>query len=159
MTNAYIYLDPKYSTPPIHCPSEVMPSFDPVKVLRDNLERVAIFGGDVIVSAGRTKKQRLGTATTDPCPLFLRCQCSKIYTGNKFDFSSGQLLGRDDYRASTITNDAKNNRAGSKGRHGSHQTDTIRRLSKRDVKCPFQISVFHNALGYPECGISSEIAR
>ena len=41
LTNAYIYLDPKYSNPPIHCPSEVnqsvMPSFDPVEVLRDKL--------------------------------------------------------------------------------------------------------------------------
>ena len=148
----YIYLNPKYSTPSVHCPSEVnaslLSSSDPVDVLCDNLERVAIAGEDVIVSGGRGKRQKQGTKKTDPSPLYFRCQCAKGYVGDKFDFDSGQVVGRDDYRVSTITNDAKNKRAGSKGRHGSHRTDTVRCLSKDELKCPFQFSVSKNQFGY-----------
>lgn len=151
-SNVYIYLDPKYSTPPSFNSQEENESVktpqDPVQYLRDNLERASFSGHDLIVSGGRSKRQREGTKTNDPNPLYFRCQCSKLYTGNKVDRSSGKVIGRDDYRTSTITNDAKNNRAGSKGKHGSHRTDSVRCFTKQEPKCGFNLSVFHNEFGY-----------
>ena len=150
--NAYIYLHPKYSTPPVNSTSEVNESVttskDPVKVLRDNIERAAFHGHDLIVSGGRSKRQRMGSSKTDPNPLYFRCQCAKVYTGDKVDAVSGFVVDRDDYRTSTITNDAKNNRAGTKGKHGSRRTDYVRCFSKLEDKCSFQLSIFHNSFGY-----------
>ena len=150
--NAYVYFHPMYSTPPSQNSLEVnesaMTPHDPIKVFRDNIERCAVFGHDVIVSGGRPKRVREGTSTNDPNPLYFRCQCAKLYTGKKVNLSSGKVIPRDDYRTATITNDAKNNRAGSKGRHGSHRTDSVRCFTKEEPKCGFQLSIFHNKFGF-----------
>ena len=121
---------------------------DPVKFLRDTIERAAFYGHDLIVSGGHSKRQHMGSVKTDPNPLYFRCQWVKVYIGDKVDAVSRNMIDHDDYRTSTIINDAKNNRAGTKEKHGSHRTDSVRCFIKLEDKCSFQLSLFHNSFGY-----------
>jgi hypothetical protein len=49
----------------------------------------------------------------------------------------GSVVPREDYRATTFTNDRKNQCHGIKGTYGSHRTTLDRHASKGDEACPF----------------------
>ena len=86
-TNAYIYLHPNHSRPSDASSDEVNPSTqsstEPVDVLLANIERAAIYGHDVLISGGRSKKKRNQKSLSDPSVLYLRCQCALLYQGKK----------------------------------------------------------------------------
>jgi hypothetical protein len=54
----------------------------------------------------------------------------------------GLVVPREDYRATTFTNDQKNQQQGIKGINGSHRTTLDCRTSKGDERCPFTCSIF-----------------
>jgi hypothetical protein len=60
----------------------------------------------------------------------------------------GSVVPREDYRATTFTNDRKNQRHGIKGTYGSHRTTLDRCASKGDKACPFTLSIFLDSAGY-----------
>jgi hypothetical protein len=60
----------------------------------------------------------------------------------------GSVVPREDYRATTFTNDSKNQRHGIKGTYGSHRTTLYCRASKEDEACPFTLSIFLDPAGY-----------
>jgi hypothetical protein len=60
----------------------------------------------------------------------------------------GPVVPREDYRATTFTNDRKNQRHDIKGTYGSHCTTLDRRASKGDEACPFTLSIFLDSAGY-----------
>ncbi len=60
----------------------------------------------------------------------------------------GTVVPHGDYRASTFTNDRKNQRHGIKGINGPHRTTLDRRASKGDEACPFTLSIFLDSAGY-----------
>ena len=109
-------------------------------LLFDDLLRAAQKGGDCLTLWGK------GTGKNQS--MYIRCQCGILYRGNKVDTSTGSIVGRSDYRNTTYCNDSKNNRPGRKGINGSHRTDIDRRLSKDTPRCPFSLSVFHDAKDY-----------
>lgn len=120
-SNAYIYFHPKYSTllpsPSNEVNDSVKSSRDAVKILRDNIERAGYSGQDVIVSGGRSSSKR-NPKKGDPSVLYFRCQCAHVYRGGKVDAKTGEIIYRNDYRVSTITNDTKNQRPGDKEKKG-----------------------------------------
>ena len=79
--------------------------------------------------------------------MYIRCQCAPLYRGSKTD-KQGSVVPRADYRATTFTNDRKNQRHGIKGINGSHRTTLDRRTSKSDERCPFSCSIFLDSDGY-----------
>jgi hypothetical protein len=60
----------------------------------------------------------------------------------------GTVVPHEDYRATTFTNDRKNQRHSIKGTYGSHHTTLNRRASKGDEACPFTLSFFLDLAGY-----------
>jgi hypothetical protein len=54
----------------------------------------------------------------------------------------GPVVPREDYRATTFTNDRKNQQHSIKGINGSHCTTLDRRTSKEDERCLFTCSIF-----------------
>ncbi len=78
-----------------------------------DLQSAAQDGGDSLTlwGKGRGKHQS----------MYIRCQCSPLYRGSKMD-KQGSVVLREDYRATTFTNDRKNQRHGIKGINGSHRT-------------------------------------
>jgi hypothetical protein len=79
--------------------------------------------------------------------MYIRCQCAPLYRGSRTD-KQGSVVPRADYRATTFTNDRKNQRHGMKGIKGSHRTTLDRRTSKGDERCPFSCSIFLDSDGY-----------
>ena len=167
-TNAYVYIHPKYasvqqasdSSDVVHTSTssslsssnDEEPEVDPFherKLLSESIQRASILGGDSIYVAPTAKRSNQNNNSKKEIRCFrLSCQCSRVYEGKKADASTGTIIPRDDYRLSSITNDRKNQRKGHKGRVASHRTNTVRRLSKNDVRCPLLISVYHNDSGY-----------
>jgi hypothetical protein len=60
----------------------------------------------------------------------------------------GSVVQWEDYRATTFTNDQKNQRQSMKGINGSHRTTLDRRTSKGDERCLFTCSIFLDSAGY-----------
>jgi hypothetical protein len=60
----------------------------------------------------------------------------------------GPVVPREDYRATTFTNDRKNQRHGIRGTYGSHPTTLDRHVSKGDEACSFALSIFLDSAGY-----------
>jgi hypothetical protein len=79
--------------------------------------------------------------------MYIRCQCAPLYRGSKTD-KQGSVVLRADYRATTFTNDRKNQRHSIKGINGSHCTTLDRCTSKGDERCPFSCSIFLDSSGY-----------
>ena len=80
--------------------------------------------------------------------MYIRCQCAPIYQGSKTD-KQGLVVPREDYQATTFTNDHKNQRHGMKGINGSHHASTLDcYTSKGDEHCPFTLSIFLDSAGY-----------
>jgi hypothetical protein len=80
--------------------------------------------------------------------MYIRCQCSIVYRGNKVDKESGSIIQRSDYRNTTYTNDRKNQRHGQKGRNASHRTSIDRRVTKNEDHCSFSLAVYQDTSGY-----------
>jgi hypothetical protein len=79
--------------------------------------------------------------------MYIRCQCAPLYRGSKTD-KQGSVVPRADYRATTFTDDRKNQPHGIKGINGSHRTTLDRCTSKGDERCPFSYSIFLDSAGY-----------
>ena len=153
--NALIYFHPKYSTSTVYDVADVDESIssqsteDPTNLLLASIQRASIAGNDCLVSSGRNKKQKATSLKSDPTLLYLRCQCAFTYKGGgKVDKNSGKVVGRDDYRSSTISNDKKNQRSGKRGKNGSHRTDSLKRFKKSEAQCGFHLSVYLGSNGY-----------
>jgi hypothetical protein len=63
--------------------------------------------------------------------MYIRCQCAPLYRGSKTD-RQGSVVPQADYRATTFTNDRKNQRHSMKGIKGSHRTTLDCRTSTGD---------------------------
>ncbi len=129
VSNALIYFLPKYAH-----------DQDGRKELYADISRAAHEGGDKLLLWGKGcgKKQ----------VMYIRCQCSIVYRGDKVEKETGTIIQRSDYRNSTYTNDRKNQRHGQKGRNGSHRTSIDRRLTKNEDHCSFSLAVYQDTSGY-----------
>ena len=117
------------------------------KLIRD-LRLAAIQGGDMVVSNGgrETKRKPLKDGSTSVG--ILRCQCSFMYQGTKWDVDAKATVKDPNYRSATICSDRKNARPGHQGRHGPHRTTTVKCLSKNQPRCPFNITICELQSGY-----------
>jgi hypothetical protein len=128
LSKARIYFPPKYT-----------PDKKGRLALYHDIQRAAQDGGDSLTlwGKGRGKDQS----------MYIRYQCAPLYQGSKMD-KQGSVVPREDYRATTFTNDRKNQRHGMKGINGCHCTTLDRRTSKGDEPCPFTCSIFVDSDGY-----------
>jgi hypothetical protein len=128
LSKAQIYFPPKYT-----------PDKKGRLALHHDIRRAAQDGGDSLTlwGKGRGKDQS----------MYMRCQCAPLYRGSKTD-KQGSIVPREDYRATTFTNDRKNQQHVMQGINGSHRTTLDRRTSKGDERCPFACSIFLDSAGY-----------
>ncbi len=129
----------KLSKARIYFPPQYTPDKKGRLALYHDIRRAAQDGVDSLTlwGKGRGKEQS----------MYIRCQCAPLYRGSKTD-KQGSVVPRADYRATTFTNDRKNQRHGIKGINGSHRTTLDRRTSKGDERCPFSCSIFLDSDGY-----------
>jgi hypothetical protein len=123
----------------IYLPPQYTPDKKGRLALYHDIRRAAQDGGDSLTlwGKGRGKEQS----------MYIRCQCAPLYRGSKTD-KQGSVVPRADYRATTFTNNRKNQRHSIKGINGSHRTTLDRRTSKGDERCPLSCSIFLDSDGY-----------
>jgi hypothetical protein len=111
----------KLSKARIYFPPQYTPDKKGRLALYHDIRRAAQDGGDSLTlwGKGRGKEQS----------MYIRCQCAPLYQGSKTD-KQGSVVPWAHYRATTFTNDRKNQRHGMKGIKGSHHTTLDCRTSK-----------------------------
>lgn len=133
ITKAFIYVDPKHYS---------NHTGDPKKTLLHEIQKAAIKGGDQIAShGGRDKKNKVDRSGVKT-EYYLRCQCARLYEGDKCDTRTGTINLRGDIRVDKLSNNRQNNRHGDIGKNGSHRTDTHRRTDKSEKACAFNITLY-----------------
>jgi len=79
----------------------------------------------------------------------LRCKYAFIYQGKKYNKEYDEMMLDLDYRVQTLHSDRNNCRPAPKeGETRPNRTDTVRRLSKDEPFCPFQISIYCDNVSY-----------
>jgi hypothetical protein len=129
----------KLSKARIYFPLKYTPDKKGRQALYHDIRRAAQDGGGSLTlwGKGRGKEQS----------RYIRCKCAPHYRGSKTD-KQGSVVPRADYRATTFTNDRKNQWQGIKGINGSHRTTLDHLTSKGDERYPFSCSIFLDSAGY-----------
>ena len=112
--------------------------------LLDALRLAAHHGEDKLISGSEKSNKR----KREKHEYVLICQRGRNYSGNKFDSETNEIVHRPDYLEAAISNPRSKCRHGPAGRSGSRRTSTSMCLGPDQPKCPFNVSLYKDALGF-----------